>query len=95
MSGFAVSAAYGLPDTGLLTASEMARQGQIICNVLKSIPCIGDGDTVSMYDIFISLSLSCDYYFLTKGYGNAANVHRTVQSYINAGMSGIMIEDQV
>lgn len=29
------------------------------------------------------------------GYGNAMNVKRTVQGYIQAGMAGIMIEDQV
>jgi 2-methylisocitrate lyase-like PEP mutase family enzyme len=47
MSGFAVSACYGLPDTGLLSVTEMAYQASMICNVLKRIPCIGDGDTVS------------------------------------------------
>jgi len=74
MSGFAVSAAYGLPDTGLLSVTEMAYQANMICNALRYIPCIGDGDT---------------------GYGNVANVKRTVRQYINAGLSGIMIEDQV
>ena len=30
-----------------------------------------------------------------QGYGNVANVKRTVHSYIKAGLSGIMIEDQL
>jgi 2-methylisocitrate lyase-like PEP mutase family enzyme len=45
MSGFAVSAArLALPDTGLITASEMVDQGRAICQAV-SIPVIGDGDT--------------------------------------------------
>ena len=30
-----------------------------------------------------------------QGYGNVANVRRTVLNYAQAGLSGIMIEDQV
>jgi 2-methylisocitrate lyase-like PEP mutase family enzyme len=45
MTGFGVAASYGLPDTGLLTASEMWERGSVINNVLERIPCIGDGDT--------------------------------------------------
>ena len=45
MSGFAVSAArLALPDTGLITVSEMLDQGRGICQAV-SIPVIGDGDT--------------------------------------------------
>jgi hypothetical protein len=45
MSGFAVSAARAaLPDTGLLSVSEMLDQGRSICEAV-SIPVIGDGDT--------------------------------------------------
>jgi 2-methylisocitrate lyase-like PEP mutase family enzyme len=45
MSGFAVSATrLALPDTGLITASEMLDQGRAICQAV-SIPVIGDGDT--------------------------------------------------
>ena len=45
MSGFAVSAArIGMPDSGLITYSEMVDQGRNICNAV-SIPVIGDGDT--------------------------------------------------
>jgi 2-methylisocitrate lyase-like PEP mutase family enzyme len=45
MSGFAVSAARAaLPDTGLLSVTEMVDQGRSICDAV-SIPVIGDGDT--------------------------------------------------
>jgi 2-methylisocitrate lyase-like PEP mutase family enzyme len=74
MTGFGVSAAYGLPDTGLISAGEMVDQASVIMGSLKRIPCIGDGDT---------------------GYGNPVNVKRTVTKYAQAGMAGIMIEDQV
>ncbi len=45
MSGFAVSASRAaLPDTGLLSVTEMLDQGRSICEAV-SIPVIGDGDT--------------------------------------------------
>ena len=45
MSGFAVSSTrLGMPDTGLISFSEMAEQVRNICNV-TSIPIIFDGDT--------------------------------------------------
>ena len=45
MSGFAVSATRAaLPDTGLLSVTEMIDQGRSICDAV-SIPVIGDGDT--------------------------------------------------
>jgi 2-methylisocitrate lyase-like PEP mutase family enzyme len=45
MSGFSVAAARAaLPDTGLLTVSEMLEAGRAICEAV-SIPVIGDGDT--------------------------------------------------
>ena len=45
MSGFAVSAARAaLPDTGLLSVTEMLDQGRCIVDAV-SIPVIGDGDT--------------------------------------------------
>ena len=52
----------------------MCQSASVICNSLRSIPCIGDGDT---------------------GYGNAMNVKRTIAKYSQAGLAGIMIEDQV
>jgi 2-methylisocitrate lyase-like PEP mutase family enzyme len=45
MSGFAVSAArLGLPDTGLISYSEMVDTGRNVCAAV-SIPVIGDADT--------------------------------------------------
>ena len=45
MSGFSVAAARSaLPDTGLLSVTEMLDQGRSICDAV-SIPVIGDGDT--------------------------------------------------
>jgi 2-methylisocitrate lyase-like PEP mutase family enzyme len=45
MSGFAVSASrLALPDTGLISVSEMLDQGRNICEAVR-IPVIGDGDT--------------------------------------------------
>ena len=34
-------------------------------------------------------------FLFVQGYGNVANVRRTVEMYVQAGMAGIMIEDQV
>lgn len=48
MTGFGVSATYGFPDMGQVTASEMFSSARTITNSLKSIPCVGDGDTVSL-----------------------------------------------
>jgi Phosphoenolpyruvate phosphomutase len=58
---------------GLISFEEMVQSASVISNSLRSIPCIGDGDT---------------------GYGNPMNVKRTVAKYAQAGMAGIMIEDQ-
>jgi len=45
MSGFAVSAArLAVPDTGLISVTEMIDQGRNICQAVD-IPVIGDGDT--------------------------------------------------
>lgn len=49
MTGFGVSGALGFPDTGLLTATEMEAQARVITSSLQTIPCIGDGDTVSYF----------------------------------------------
>ena len=46
MSGFAVSAArLGLPDTGLISFSEMLDTLRNCCAAAGSVPVIGDGDT--------------------------------------------------
>jgi 2-methylisocitrate lyase-like PEP mutase family enzyme len=46
MSGAAVAATrLGVPDTGLISASEMADQLRYICGAVPGLPMIGDGDT--------------------------------------------------
>jgi len=63
MSGFAVSAArLGVPDTGLISYSEMLDQGRNICEAV-SIPVIGDGDTGYGNAINVKRTV--------RGYGNA------------------------
>ena len=44
MSGFALAASAGLPDTGLLSYGEVIDRGRAICDAVD-IPVIGDADT--------------------------------------------------
>ena len=44
MSGFALAASAGLPDTGLLSYGEVVDRGRTICEAVD-IPVIGDADT--------------------------------------------------
>lgn len=44
MSGFALAASAGLPDTGLLSYGEVVDRGRSICDAVD-IPVIGDADT--------------------------------------------------
>ena len=44
MSGFALAASAGLPDTGLLSYGEVLDRGRFICDAVD-IPVIGDADT--------------------------------------------------
>jgi len=75
ISGFAVAASHGLPDTGLFSFGEVISAYRCIREALPaSFPLIADGDT---------------------GFGNAMNVKRTVRQMFAAGMSCLMIEDQV
>lgn len=45
VSGFAVSAAHGMPDTQLISYNEMLNTMRDVCSTLQHIPCMGDGDT--------------------------------------------------
>ena len=45
VSGFAASAARGLPDTGLMSYGEMLAVMSSVGGALREIPCMGDGDT--------------------------------------------------
>lgn len=84
LSGFGASAAYGYPDTQLISYDEMRQAAQYVSEGLSSSAleqnkddvtvCIVDGDT---------------------GHGNAVNAKRTIFGFAKAGMAGVMIEDQV
>jgi 2-methylisocitrate lyase-like PEP mutase family enzyme len=45
MTGFGVAAARGYPDTQLVSYGEMVESAREICESLRRIPCVGDGDT--------------------------------------------------
>lgn len=72
-SGFGISASrLGMPDYGLITASEMIDSASNIARSVN-VAVVADIDT---------------------GYGNPLNVIRTVRQIIDAGVSGIILEDQ-
>lgn len=60
MTGFGVSATLGLPDSGLISVGEMVQAGSVICDNLPNMPCIGDGDTVSLF-IIVLVIITCLY----------------------------------
>ncbi|MBY6413486.1 isocitrate lyase/PEP mutase family protein [Rhodococcus sp. BP-252] len=72
-SGFAVSAALGLPDAELYTATENLQAVRTI-HESSSLPLVADIDT---------------------GYGNAVNAARTARKFVDAGVQGMFMEDQV
>ena len=45
MTGFGVAAVHGVPDTQLITYSDMVRQLDSICDAVDDVVVIGDGDT--------------------------------------------------
>jgi 2-methylisocitrate lyase-like PEP mutase family enzyme len=73
-SGFWLTAsAYGLPDLGLATYTEMIDRVARVAELSRA-PVIADADT---------------------GYGGLVNLHRTVQGYERAGVTGFQLEDQI
>ncbi len=72
-SGFAVSAALGLPDAELYTMTENLQAVRTIGEASK-LPLVADIDT---------------------GYGNAVNAARTASKFVDAGVQGMFMEDQV
>lgn len=72
-SGFAVSAALGLPDAELYTQTENLQAVRTIRESSK-LPLVADIDT---------------------GYGNAVNAARTATKFVDAGVGGMFMEDQV
>lgn len=74
ISGYALSASLlGLPDTGLITQTEMAGAIARLCDQTQ-LPVVADADT---------------------GYGDLANVARTMRLWEAAGVAALHIEDQV
>ncbi|MDX6539907.1 MAG: 2,3-dimethylmalate lyase [Gaiellales bacterium] len=72
--GYAASAAaFGLPDLGITSSTEMADHARRLCSAV-GIPVIADADT---------------------GYGEVAQVIRTVNELERAGVAAIQLEDQV
>jgi 2-methylisocitrate lyase-like PEP mutase family enzyme len=72
--GYAASAAaFGLPDLGITSSTEMVDHARRLCSAV-GIPVIADADT---------------------GYGEVAQVIRTVHELERAGVAGIQLEDQV
>jgi methylisocitrate lyase len=72
-SGFGISAStLGLPDMGLLTASENVDRVRHVAGAVD-VPLVADMDT---------------------GYGNALNVRRTIEECLDAGVAGVILEDQ-
>ena len=72
--GYAASAAaFGLPDLGITSSTEMVDHARRLCSAV-GIPVIADADT---------------------GYGEVAQVIRTVQELERAGVAAIQLEDQV
>lgn len=72
-SGFAVSAALGLPDAELYTMTENLNAVRTIVESSR-LPLVADIDT---------------------GYGNAVNAARTASKFVDAGVQGMFMEDQV
>jgi 2-methylisocitrate lyase-like PEP mutase family enzyme len=72
--GYAASAAaFGLPDLGITSSTEMVEHARRLCSAV-ALPVIADADT---------------------GYGEVAQVIRTVHELERAGVAGIQLEDQV
>jgi 2-methylisocitrate lyase-like PEP mutase family enzyme len=72
--GYAASAAaFGLPDLGITSSTEMVDHARRLCSAVV-VPVIADADT---------------------GYGEVAQVMRTVQELERAGVAAIQLEDQV
>ena len=84
-SGLSISAsALGMPDLGLMTATENIGVVQRIVDSVN-IPVIADMDTYVLYSVYLHLF---------RGYGAGINVERVVRDCIRVGIAGITLEDQ-
>ena len=100
MTGFGVSAVNGFPDTQLVSFAEMQQACLRVTEGLYSAameqqqqqqqPFMDSASSSSTIGTPIPCIGDGD-----TGYGNAMNAKRTVFGYAQAGMGGIMVEDQV
>ncbi|KAG7341070.1 carboxyvinyl-carboxyphosphonate phosphorylmutase [Nitzschia inconspicua] len=98
LTGFGASAVHGMPDTQLLSYSEMQQQATIVAEALANVALeqrhYQNQQQQQQQQQQPTLPIPCIADGDT-GYGNAINAKRTVFGYARANMAGIMIEDQV
>jgi 2-methylisocitrate lyase-like PEP mutase family enzyme len=92
MTGFGASAVHGMPDTQLLSYSEMQQQATIVAEALANVALENQNNNIINNNNHFPIPCIADG---DTGYGNAINAKRTVFGYARANMAGIMIEDQV
>lgn len=93
LTGFGVSAVHGFPDTQLISYAEMQQTAGIVAEALSSVAHEAKRG-ISPSGASSTTPIPCIVDGDT-GYGNSVNVKRTVFGYAQAGMAGIMIEDQI
>lgn len=76
----------------------LLQAGQMVASLDPSMPVIADADTGYVEYLFLALSrneILIKNYIIIHSFGGPANVARTVQQYVQAGIAGLHIEDQV
>jgi 2-methylisocitrate lyase-like PEP mutase family enzyme len=94
MTGFGVSAVSGFPDTQLISFAEMQQAAWHVQEGLASVALEEQQQQQQQQKQKQGTIIPCIADGDT-GYGNAVNVKRTLWGYGQAGMAGIMLEDQV
>ena len=100
LSGFGVAAARGLPDAGYAALGETAHAArEVVRAVRDALPGVRFGfGFAAGAGAGAGAKAAADFPVIADadtGYGNAANVWSTVAALSEAGVAGIMIEDQV
>jgi len=80
MSGYSVAASLGFPDLGLVSGSQNIQRAREITSFLKRWPGVRNIPVIADAD---------------NGYGDFFNVMATTQDYIDTGVAGIHLEDQI
>src|SRR3954469_13529769 len=95
LSGGALSAGWaGLPDVGLLTATEFAEQAAVLARA-TSLPLLCDADTGFGEPINVERTVRLLEEARAAGWGEPINGERTVRLFEEAGAAGLHLEDQV